>query len=88
MTEKKSTDLFHLIYAHYNFIHIFSNNEKYMYKPFGIFRENGSFVLKFDIVETNTIQNESGEDYRIDTIFNEEPRIYETWQREPSSFIR
>lgn len=84
MTERVHKDWFQLVYAHYNYIHIFNQNEKYNYKPLGIFKRNDNFVLKFDIVETNTTHNESTEDYRTDTIFNQEPRLYEAWQGELS----
>lgn len=88
MNERICEDWFQLIYIHYNYINIFQNNEKYRYKSLGIFKRNNNFVLKFDIVETNTIQNEPTKDYRTDTIFNQEPRILETWEREFSSTVR
>ena len=88
MTERVHSNWFQLIYAHYNYIDIFNKNEKYNYKPLGIFKRSNNFVLKFDIVETNTTQNESTKDYRTDTIFNQEPRLLETWEREFSSTVR
>ena len=77
MKEVTNDDWFHLVYMHYNFIHIFMDNKKYIYKPFGIFRKNNTFVLQYDIVETNKIQYDYKESYRTDSIFNQEPKLLE-----------
>jgi hypothetical protein len=88
METRVSEDYFFLILLHYNLVNIFDRNEGWDYKPNAITlkKSTGKYLLTYKIVSTKTINNdrEHIQGPRDCTVFNQEPRIYQAWERELS----
>ena len=88
METRVSRDYFFLILLHYNMVNVFSNNNDWKYVPNAITlkKSTGKYLLTYKIVSTKTINNdrEHIQGPRDCTVFNQEPRIYQAWERELS----
>ena len=88
METRVSEDYFFLILLHYNMVNVFSNNKNWNYIPNAITlkKNTGKYSLTYKIVSTkNTYKDrEHIQCPRDCKVFNQEPRIYQAWERELS----
>jgi len=75
-----SNDLVVLMMAHLKLVSHFIDNENYEYISYGITNSKLGYELKYEIVKLNNSNHDEPEPTASDSIFNEEPRVLESWK--------